>query len=340
MLHSPQCTVSEVPDGPPKFPPPPLRHIYQNHSEGPKVPPRVLLNPPPSSPTMVTAPSSCSTMLLFQKENTLQLELAAIRNAYLEKLLEQSRLQQELLSRPMPSALPVSYLEKQLEQSQREMMCQGVSPSPSLPSPTWFSPMPSLPLPCPSDKLEAVMTATQAELDQCGWYYGNLTWQESHLLLQHCQQGTFLVRNSSCKDSFTPYSLSLLRREGPTSIRIQFVNGKFRLHADEKKRGEMPVFSSVGQLVTHYVQLCQRKNTREILIEQEEQDCTVGAVSRLILTSPLLKSPPSLVHAARLAIHKAIGNGREHRGSWDRKRKQLKLPDQLLTYLDNYQLSI
>merc|ERR1719402_1434099 len=85
---------------------------------------------------MVTAPSSCSTMLLFQKENTLQLELAAIRNAYLEKLLEQSRLQQELLSRPMPSALPVSYLEKQLEQSQREMMCPGVSTSPSLPSPT------------------------------------------------------------------------------------------------------------------------------------------------------------------------------------------------------------
>merc|ERR1712013_161489 len=113
---------------------------------------------------------------------------------------------------------------------------------------------------------------------------------------QDSPQGTFLVRDSFSKEGSYKYSLSVQRRsEGPTSVRIQFVNGEFRLDADDKIRSLMPRFPSVGELVRHYVRLSSRKNRREVLIEQEEAE-TKGVVSGLLLTKPLLKSPPRLAH--------------------------------------------
>merc|ERR1712211_121114 len=93
---------------------------------------------------------------------------------------------------------------------------------------------------------------------------------ESAHLLQDSPRGTFLVRDSFSKEGSYKYSLSVQRRsEGPTSVRIQFVNGEFRLDADDKIRNLMPRFPSVGELVRHYVRLSSRKNRREVLIEQQ-----------------------------------------------------------------------
>ena len=41
-------------------------------------------------------------------------------------------------------------------------------------------------------------------------------------------------------------------KDGPTSVRIHFSNGKFRLDADEKIQHKMPTFDSVCELVQFY----------------------------------------------------------------------------------------
>ena len=50
------------------------------------------------------------------------------------------------------------------------------------------------------------------------------------------------------------YSLSVQRGpdEGPTSVRIHFSQGKFRLDAEDKIQHLMPAFKSVVDLVEYY----------------------------------------------------------------------------------------
>jgi len=250
----------------------------------------------------------------MRKDAALQMELANLHMAIAEKQMEQSRLQEELLSMPESKLTTGASLLK-----------------------PWFSTPPSLPLPRPAAELEAILASSQRQLEESGWYYGQLTWQESAHLLQDSPQGTFLVRDSFSKEGSYKYSLSVQRRsEGPTSVRIQFVNGEFRLDADDKIRNLMPRFPSVGELVRHYVRLSSRKNRREVLIEQEEAE-TKGVVSGLLLTKPLLKSPPRLAHAARLAIHQAMEGCSVER---DKAIQQLGLPSKLNTFLDSYSLGI
>ena len=329
MLHCPRCSSTLMVQDlmphhcnehcpPPKCSPPPNpRPLYQNVC--PPVPPRRV---PPLHPT--SDPIVSPALQLMQKDAALQVELAALQFAIAEKQLEQKRLQQELLRQPLASP----------------------SPSPSWqPSGPWFSPQPCLPLPRPQADLEVVLAATQAQLEQCGWYYGALSWQESAHLLQDTPEGTFLVRDSQAKEGCYRYSLSVQRRredlvvngrvlkpEGPTSVRIQFVNGEFRLDADGKIRDLMPVFPSVIELVSYYVALSRSKGRREVLIEQEEQEAS-GLVSGLLLRAPLLKEAPRLGHLARLAIHKAMEGGVEER---EKERRRLQLPQKLYEFLDSY----
>jgi len=180
------------------------------------------------------------------------------------------------------------------------------------------------------------------ELDDCGWYYGKLSWQESSILLQNTEEGTFLVRDS--QDSRFLYSLSVQRsKEGPTSVRIQFSGGQFRLDAEEKIRDLMPQFNSVGELIQHYVSLGKKHfRTKEVLIDArvfEERPIH----SPIVLRQPRYKSPPSLAHFARLAIHRSIAEQcKDMNGSLPTEQtlSSLKLPAKLKRFLEAYPLSI
>ncbi|KAG8187105.1 hypothetical protein JTE90_004851 [Oedothorax gibbosus] len=61
----------------------------------------------------------------------------------------------------------------------------------------------------------------------CGYYYGNLSWMDASTLLRRCQVGTFLVQDSAHHGYL--YALSVQTRKGPTSIRIDYSGGKFKL---------------------------------------------------------------------------------------------------------------
>ena len=84
------------------------------------------------------------------------------------------------------------------------------------------------------EDLRRCLSRNKKLLRKSGWYYGRLSHTESFDLLKNSCAGTFLVRDSS--DRSCIYSLSLQRNpeeEGPTSIRIQFSDGQFRLDSDK-----------------------------------------------------------------------------------------------------------
>merc|ERR1719320_1222112 len=57
-----------------------------------------------------------------------------------------------------------------------------------------YTPPPEVPL--PRANFAEVLRNSQSELEHCCWYHGSLSWQESAMLLQNSEEGTFLVRDS------------------------------------------------------------------------------------------------------------------------------------------------
>lgn len=67
-------------------------------------------------------------------------------------------------------------------------------------------------------------------VEECPWYWGNLTGQDSKKVLTGAEPGTFLLRLSS--DPKYLFSLSVKTKRGPTSIRIVHENGYFRFDSE------------------------------------------------------------------------------------------------------------
>eukprot|EP00092_Neocalanus_flemingeri_P004573 GFUD01004924.1.p1 GENE.GFUD01004924.1~~GFUD01004924.1.p1 ORF type:complete len:455 (+),score=44.61 GFUD01004924.1:870-2234(+) len=212
--------------------------------------------------------------------------------------------------------------------------------------PPSFTPPPEVPLPRPTIDVAEVLRISQTELEQCCWYYGSLSWQESSMLLQNTAEGTFLVRDS--QDHRFLYSLSVQRhKEGPTSVRIQFSNGKFSLDAEERIRELMPRFNSVGELVEHYVSLGEKhSSSKEVFVDQKLEERKIH--SPIILRQPLFKKTPTLAHFSRIAINRSMGAKRSSvqasaipkQAAENDEMKTLNLPPKLVEFLKNYPLSI
>lgn len=162
-------------------------------------------------------------------------------------------------------------------------------------------------------------------LEHCGFYYGAMNWSQSTELLRRTSEGTFLVRDSS--DSRFLYSLSVQRGpgEGPTSVRIHFAHGQFRLDADEQIEHLMPTFDSVLDLANYYCQLSQSDRAKSHLWID---NATGDLYSPICLKKPLRKEVPTLAHAARLAVHQSLKS--------QASLPELNLPNRITNYLDEY----
>ncbi|XP_067006001.1 cytokine-inducible SH2-containing protein [Anabrus simplex] len=188
-------------------------------------------------------------------------------------------------------------------------MMNTVQPAPPQPSRETVIPQ------VPQSETDLVrLAATLNALRASGWYYEGLSWQESQEALQSTPPGTFLVRDSS--DPRFLFSLSVQTERGPTSIRLHYVMGQFRLDAEPRLAPMMPLFECVVKLVEYYIALtkdsrssankCNRKTSRDK--EQVWVDARGQLYSHILLTSPLYKKHqrPSLQHLARLAINKQM----------------------------------
>jgi len=176
-------------------------------------------------------------------------------------------------------------------------------------------------------QIQEIIRFNKQKLSESGWYYGQMTWIQSTALLKSTPEGTFLVRDSS--DPRFLYTLSVQRGpdEGPTSVRIHFSDGKFRLDAEDKIQNLMPAFTSVVDLVEHYSR--QHKSAKShIWIDMG------GQISPSIwLKAPLLKKVPTLAHSARLTVHQNL-ESQQHQ--LEDMQRLFKLPYLLTRYLQEY----
>ncbi|XP_049869192.1 suppressor of cytokine signaling 2-like isoform X2 [Pectinophora gossypiella] len=191
---------------------------------------------------------------------------------------------------------------------------------------------PVLPPQC-NDELRR-LADTLRVLRLSGWYYGNLDWQGARNLLKEARVGEFVIRDSGDRNFI--FSLSVQTERGPTSVRLHYEQGYFRLDCDRPLARYMPRFRCVIELVLHYMRLGCRGAAGTVWVDKE--GCPHSPV---LLRSPLRKDPPSLKHSARLAIHKALdSNPLTPKIQCAPKHRHLPLPSILIDYLGEYPYSI
>lgn len=194
----------------------------------------------------------------------------------------------------------------------------------------------------PEDDIRIITKNIQL-LNLCGYYYGNLSWMDASHLLKQSKVGTFLVRDSEHHSYL--YALSVQTKRGPTSCRIEYLNGRFRLDSSEELADKMPRFDSVTDLIDHYVQLTKnlpRKNCNKELspvwLDMDEENSMDVPVQ---IYKPLYKNVRSLQHMCRIAMvrlqkerHPSIPFSR----TVDEK-ECIELPTVLKNYLKEYPYS-
>ena len=80
------------------------------------------------------------------------------------------------------------------------------------------------------DDLERLISTFNV-LQMSGWYHGAMTYREAKMKLKPCENGTFLVRDSS--DDRYLFTLSVKTPRGTTSVRIEYEDGQFTLDSEE-----------------------------------------------------------------------------------------------------------
>lgn len=155
----------------------------------------------------------------------------------------------------------------------------------------------------PEDDLKRLID-NELKLRLSGYYYGNLSWIDASHLLKQTKVGTFLVRDSEHCSYL--YALSVQTKRGPTSCRIEYHNGRFRLDSSEELADKMPRFESVTDLIDHYVHLTKnlpRKNSGKELapvwLDMDEENSMDVPVQ---IYRPLYKNVRSLQHLCRVSL--------------------------------------
>ncbi|XP_019880375.1 cytokine-inducible SH2-containing protein [Aethina tumida] len=219
--------------------------------------------------------------------------------------------------------------------------CASPQVSPSAPLafviPSFATPLQLAPPPAdskPETELQKLRDTVSA-LRLSGFYYEGISYEQANDLLKDSKIGTFLVRNSS--DPRFLFSLSVQTERGPTSVRLFYINGYFRLDAQQHLQSAMPMFPSVIELVQHYVNQSKANNAAQVWVDPQGK-----WYSSILLERPLRKKEPgSLKHLARVAIHKALEASIKPRLSiLPAPHTQLDLPKSLTNYLSEYPYSL
>ncbi|XP_034248579.1 uncharacterized protein Rv2082-like [Thrips palmi] len=211
----------------------------------------------------------------------------------------------------------------------------------------------------PEADLRLLQATTQA-LKASGWYYEGFSWQESAATLRSAAPGTFLVRDSS--DPRFLFSLSVQTDRGPTSVRLLYIAGGFRLDAEPHLAPTMPLFPCVLQLIEHYAenrgkracppcQPCQPPASQASALDGHQSragnrvqvwvDACGQVYSHILLTAPRRHTVPGLQHLARLAVHRQLKTAAssacpETPKARSERIKELELPTTLCRYLEEY----
>ncbi|XP_051976288.1 suppressor of cytokine signaling 2 [Xyrauchen texanus] len=173
-----------------------------------------------------------------------------------------------------------------------------------------------------ADSEQRCIATAMRDLKNTGWYWGSLTANEAKEILQDTSEGTFLVRDSTQRDYL--FTISAMTSAGPTNLRIEYKDGKFKLDSVVLVKPKLKQFDSVVHLVEHYVQLSRMScKGRTTLLSPS------NSTVQLLLTTPVYTATPSLQHLCRIAINKTT-----------RQIQELPLPNRLKDYLTDYSYNV
>ncbi|XP_063303171.1 suppressor of cytokine signaling 2 isoform X1 [Pelobates fuscus] len=166
---------------------------------------------------------------------------------------------------------------------------------------------------------EDPVAVSMGELRKSGWYWGNMSVGEAKERLQDAPEGTFLVRDSSHTDYLL--TISVKTSAGPTNLRIEYREGKFRLDSVVCVRSRLKQFDSVVHLIQYYVLLSKNKKL--------ESETLPNRTVHLWLVKPLYTSTPSLQHLCRMTVNQ-----------YTAKVHELPLPTRLKGYITEYRYQV
>uniref|UniRef100_K7GCT3 Cytokine-inducible SH2-containing protein n=1 Tax=Pelodiscus sinensis TaxID=13735 RepID=K7GCT3_PELSI len=203
-------------------------------------------------------------------------------------------------------------LSEQIMQPRSVTVFQGES------APAFVAPAPENNLPRMRDPEEDLLciAKTFSYLRESGWYWGSITASEAKQHLQKMPEGTFLVRDSTHPSYL--FTLSVKTNRGPTNVRIEYADSKFRLDSNCLSKPRILAFPDVVSLIQHYVTSCTTEN-------KNEAPYPPASVHHLIRPLGRKDSAPSLQHLCRLQINKSTA-----------EVDQLPLPRRMGDYLKQY----
>ncbi|XP_033323983.2 uncharacterized protein LOC117219163 [Megalopta genalis] len=161
-------------------------------------------------------------------------------------------------------------------------------------------------MPCPwsfdsytMDRDAARLCEVKRLLHICGWYHEGLSWQQSENLLKEAAVGRWLMRDSS--DSRFTFAISVQTARGPTSVRVHYFLGQFRLDAEPRLAFAIPLFDCPIKMLEYYVEYSKSvdEHRKEVWVDYSGQ-----LYSEIYLTKPLVKEVRSLSHLARLVVNR------------------------------------
>ncbi|KAM6126310.1 cytokine-inducible SH2-containing protein [Phoenicopterus ruber ruber] len=199
-------------------------------------------------------------------------------------------------------------------------------------APAFAAPVPDSNPPRTRDPEEDLLciAKTFSYLRESGWYWGSITASEAKQHLQKMPEGTFLVRDSTHPSYL--FTLSVKTNRGPTNVRIEYTDSKFRLDSNYLSKPRILAFPDVVSLIQHYVTSCTMESKNEAPypppspLPPMQKEMAAAAV-HLKLIRPLSRKDtiPSLQHLCRLRINKSTANV-----------DQLPLPRRMGDYLKQY----
>lgn len=156
--------------------------------------------------------------------------------------------------------------------------------------------------------LLTVKAALSVLRESC-WYWGNISGDRARKLLKRCEPGTFLIRDSSDKRYL--FTLSIMTLRGPTSIRLIFSRGCFRIETSGIISPRSPC---VVSLIVRMAYLSRNSVCEQPIKERmDENEKPTGKVDsqhnqtfkkQALLEKPLFSKAASLKHLARVAINR------------------------------------
>lgn len=199
-------------------------------------------------------------------------------------------------------------LSEQIMQPLAIEACQEETPPTALvTSHLEISHLPSTPRARDPEEDLLCIAKTFSFLRESGWYWGSITACEAKQQLLKMPEGTFLVRDSTHPSYL--FTLSVKTNRGPTNVRIEYSDSKFRLDTNCLSKPRILAFPDVVSLVQHYVLSCTAEHRGEAPAPASAPPVPKEpAAVHLKLIQPLKRKDKasSLQHLCRLRINQCV----------------------------------